>query len=66
MKNLIAIAVTVLGLVSIIAPENNADAQVVLCGYCCDATGIPRCYVPEMPCGYACYCNGVPGTGAAC
>lgn len=65
MKKLIATALAVVCVLAITLP--SADAQpIVLCGYCCDISGTPRCIVPEMVCGYACYCNGVSGVGTAC
>ncbi len=65
MKKTLGIVLALLIAVVVIAPK-TADAQVILCAYCCDATGTPRCSGYQMPCGNACVCLGISGYGYAC
>ena len=65
---LVALGLTVIGATS--APQ-QAEAQVVYCGHCCDTDPYGnariRCTLNSPgACGYACYCNGIPGSGFAC
>ena len=59
------LAGVLLALVVAVALAPRAEAQVVVCGYCCDATGAVRCSINLTPCGGGCFCYG-QGNGYAC
>jgi hypothetical protein len=51
---------------AIIAPTQNAEAQVVVSNRCCDLSGTVRCLMPVMvPIGSGCVCFG-QGGGLVC
>lgn len=65
---LVALGLTVIGATS--APQ-QAEAQVVYCGHCCDTdvygNARIRCtLVSAFPCGGTCECVGIAGYGFAC
>jgi hypothetical protein len=63
MKHVFAIVFVLFGVAVF---SEQADAQIILCGYCCDAYGNARCaMVNEVPCGNTCFCVG-QGYGNAC
>lgn len=52
--------------VVVLAPSQEARAQVVMSNRCCDAAGNVRCFMPVMgPVGAGCYCN-YQGNGWVC
>jgi hypothetical protein len=66
MKKLMTVALVVLAGVVFFAPIRPVEAQVPMCGACCDSFGNVRCTGFVMPCGGACTCAGIPGYGYAC
>ena len=59
------VAIVFAGFIAVVS-SSSANAQAVLCAYCCDYYGNPRCaMVNEVPCGNQCFCYG-QGYGNAC
>lgn len=51
---------------AIVAPERQADAQVVVTNRCCDTANVIRCFTPTVaPLGTPCFCYG-QGNGHSC
>jgi hypothetical protein len=67
MKKLFAGLFAVVVGIAVIAPEQKAEAQVILySNQCCDAYNVVRCIQVNMtPVGNACFCNG-QGWGHTC
>jgi hypothetical protein len=52
--------------VAIIAPTQNAEAQVIYSNRCCDGSGTVRCIInPPGPVGGGCFCY-AQGAGFIC
>ncbi len=65
MKKIITALVALAIGVAIIAPSQNAEAQIMT-NRCCDLSGVVRCTMPVMaPVGSGCFCFG-QGNGIVC
>ena len=64
MKKIAGFALSVL--IAIALAPKPAEAQIILCGYCCDGNGVARCSGIQLPCGTSCVCYGIPGYGYSC
>jgi len=66
MRKIISALLVGLGVISIVVPEHNADAQlIVYSNLCCDAWGNVRCTINPSPINTGCWCYG-QGAGTVC
>jgi hypothetical protein len=64
MKKVFAVCVALV--LGVVLSPGAAEGQIILCGYCCNAAGVPVCSGAEVPCGAQCFCYGLLGSGFAC
>lgn len=66
MKKIITTIFVGLTLIAVAAPEQQADAQVIVySNRCCDAYGYVRCIINPSPVGTGCWCY-YQGAGVVC